>query len=466
MKRLGIHNPLPWTLRLAVVLFVLGAASSTSQSLVPHPDRAAAMGTHALDVAQRLDTVLGRVFEDYAAEIPRGAPTGSTAAAYDWLGDGGRVIKCRMVTARRSCALWETLQDLEKRAANAGAKLLWAQRLQPDGQDFAGTAPAEERDVLRVDLGTPGVATHTLLVRDPAAPPPAVCWEDVPLPVSAEELLGSADQPTVAIVVDDWGYGETPSSRGMLELDIPLTLAILPGLPHSRETALLRTDLALPDPGRSQDADASSADLRRDLGCPVELRVGRLLPDAVPSARRETMLHLPMEPEDYPRIRPGRNAVMTTTPGAEVARIVETAVSNLPGITGVNNHMGSAATADSRVMGHVMGALAPTGLFYLDSRTSPRSTAYRTARRHGLTAVENTLFLDDKDPTRAEVRANLERCLELAETQGTVVAICHPYAPTLAVLHQEIPRLRAAGVRFVTVSEMLALERRDLLAMD
>lgn len=444
---------------LLSLLLILGFATDASQSIEPSTAAGAPDSAVRESALHALDAALADLFPDYAADIPRDAPRGSSAPAYDWLGADGRVIKCRLVVAPRSRDLWSVHQAVHAAAAKAGAQVLWAERLQP-ATAMTVTPLPEERDVLRMDLGLPGNATHTLLVRDPAAPAPALCWEDVPAPVSATELLGAEDRPTVAIVVDDWGYGLTAAGQGILDLDVPLTLSILPGLPTSREVALRRTDLAVPAP---VEADATR-DLRHKLGCPVDLSLGRLLPDAVPVARRETMLHLPMEPEDYPLVNPGRDAIMTWTAPDEIARRVGDAVAALPGVSGVNNHMGSAATASRATMDHVMDALAPHGLFFLDSRTSPRSQAYRTARGRGLAALENHVFLDEKQPTRAKVRRQVERLLELAETQGYAVAIGHPYPQTLDVLREELPRLRALGVRFVTVSELLALRGGDVVA--
>ena len=444
---------------LLSMLLILGLATTTSQSIEPSTAKGAPTSTERVAVLHALDAALATIFPDYLAELPHSGARGSSAPAYDWLGGDGRAIKCRVVTAPRTCDLWSVHQAVHAAAAGAGAQVLWAERLQP-ASAVTVTALPEERDVLRMDLGLPGNATHTLLIRDPAAPAPAVCWEDVPAPLTAAELLGADDRPTVAIVLDDWGYGLTPAGEGLLELDVPLTLSILPGLPTSREVALLRTDLAVPALPSADD----SRELRHKLGCPVDLDLGRLLPDVVPASRRETMLHLPMQPDDYPVVNPGRNAVMTWSSPVEIARIVETAVASLPGVSGVNNHMGSAATSDSGVMDHVMDRLAPHGLFFLDSRTSPSSVAYRTARRHGLSALENHVFLDEKEPTREKVRGQVERLLELAETRGFAVAIGHPYGCTLDVLREEIPRLQALGVRFVTVSELLALQGGEALA--
>lgn len=45
-----------------------------------------------------------------------------------------------------------------------------------------------------------------------------------------------------------------------------------------------------------------------------------------------------------------------------------------------------------------------------------------------------------------------------ARKSGFVVGIGHPHPATAQVLAEEIPRLGREGIRFVTVSELLALQ--------
>lgn len=107
----------------------------------------------------------------------------------------------------------------------------------------------------------------------------------------------------------------------------------------------------------------------------------------------------------------------------------------------------------------LMAVLAERGLYFVDSLTTAESVGYEVALRAGLPAARNRIFLDVDYDSVAEVRKNLNQLVQTARTQGFAVGIGHPHAETLQVLRAETPRLIAAGVRFVTVSEWLALRR-------
>ena len=80
------------------------------------------------------------------------------------------------------------------------------------------------------------------------------------------------------------------------------------------------------------------------------------------------------------------------------------------------------------------------------------------ARRQGLATASNRIFLDYDNEDGERIRANLERLVTAARRTGFAVGICHPHAATAEVLAAEAARLAAQGVRFVTVSEFLALK--------
>jgi polysaccharide deacetylase 2 family uncharacterized protein YibQ len=141
----------------------------------------------------------------------------------------------------------------------------------------------------------------------------------------------------------------------------------------------------------------------------------------------------------------------------EIADLLDEALGGLPGVRGVNNHMGSAATSDPATMERLMQELAARGLYFVDSLTSARSVAWEEARRAGLPAARNRIFLDYDNEDAGRIRANLERLVSAARSTGFAVGICHPHPATADVLTRELARLAAGGVRFVTMSEFLAL---------
>jgi polysaccharide deacetylase 2 family uncharacterized protein YibQ len=165
----------------------------------------------------------------------------------------------------------------------------------------------------------------------------------------------------------------------------------------------------------------------------------------------EILCHLPMEPVDYPRMSPGANAVMTSMSDDEIARTTREDIGAVPHAVGVNNHMGSRATRDARVMTSVLTAL-PKGMYFIDSRTTSGSVAGPMARRMNIPTASRQVFLDDVQNEGA-IRRQLAGLAAAAEEQGIAVGIGHMYPPTIRVLAAEVPQLRARGFRIVRASE-------------
>jgi hypothetical protein len=250
---------------------------------------------------------------------------------------------------------------------------------------------------------------------------------------SALEPAGAPDRPT-----------STAEPEGA---EPPAEIALLPG--GGAHVALVIDDL-----GASLDPLAA---LGR-LGVPVSYAV---LPfeeqtpavvSELADGDKEILCHLPMEARNG--ADPGPGALRLGMRDDELARSTEAALAAVPGAVGVNNHMGSGLSADTRSMESILGVLAGRGLFYLDSRTSPESVGYRVARSLGIPAAERQVFLDT-DPAPAAIRREFLRLLELARTRGAAIAIGHPYPATLETLTREVPRARDHGYRFVPVSFLL-----------
>jgi hypothetical protein len=219
-----------------------------------------------------------------------------------------------------------------------------------------------------------------------------------------------ASDARLAIVIDDLGNDDTALAR-LEALDLPVAGAVLPALPRSRETA-------------------------RGLA----------------AAGKEVLLHLPMEPLD-PRANPGPGLVRTAMSRAEIRRVVAADLDDVPGAKGLNNHMGSRASADRDTMEAVLSVVREHRLFFLDSRTTAYTVAAEEAGRLGVPCRSRSVFLDD-DPREEAVRAQLDRAAAEARTEGAAIAIGHPHAATLAILESDLPRLRSEGVRIVAVSEL------------
>lgn len=239
------------------------------------------------------------------------------------------------------------------------------------------------------------------------APPPAPVHHP-----ALDPRTGVPARPRVAIVMDDAG-ASLQQVESLGRLDTRLTLAVLPFLHDS----------------------AGVADYWHGRG-------------------REVILHLPMEADDDAAHAAGEGALRPGMSDAEVRDTVQRDVAAVPHISGVNNHMGSRATSDPRLMRVFLEALKPSGLYFLDSRTTGKSVAYATAQELGVrSAMRNGTFLDD-ERTPAAIHAMLATLLQQARAQGGAVGIGHVTSPeTIAVLSRELPGL-ARDYDFVYASEL------------
>jgi polysaccharide deacetylase 2 family uncharacterized protein YibQ len=173
---------------------------------------------------------------------------------------------------------------------------------------------------------------------------------------------------------------------------------------------------------------------------------------ALRERREEILLHLPMEPKNGED--PGPGALASAMGDEELRLRTVEALRAVDGAVGVNNHMGSALSADPRAMRAVLGVLARRKLFFLDSRTSAESVGYRLAIDFGIPAGERQVFLDG-DLAPEAIRAQFARLLAVARERGAATAIGHPYPETLAALASEVPKAKALGYEFVPVSYLL-----------
>jgi polysaccharide deacetylase 2 family uncharacterized protein YibQ len=246
--------------------------------------------------------------------------------------------------------------------------------------------------------------------------------------------------------------------------------------PHRAPTAA-PTAVRAPSPAAPSLARARIAIVIDDLGNDREAleRIARwpyrvagavlpVLPDSGDAARRlaasgkEVLLHLPMEPDGYPRVKPGPGVVLRSDSDERIQKTVAEDLDSVPGAVGVNNHMGSAATADPRVMRAVVRVLSERGLFLLDSRTSEATVARRIADEASLPAVSRRVFLDAVE-TPDGVEKAFRELIRKARTDGPALAIGHPHPATLALLERELPRLAGENVDLVTVTSLTRVAR-------
>lgn len=169
----------------------------------------------------------------------------------------------------------------------------------------------------------------------------------------------------------------------------------------------------------------------------------------------EFIIHVPMEPINYPRENPGDHAIFIQLSANEISRRMERFINQLPDCIGVNNHMGSLATADENTMQSVMQTLRKHNLLFVDSRTTSSSVAYNVAQKNLVPAFKRDVFLDEPDLSDANLNKKISECVSLAQTRPYVIAIMHCRTEAhLKYLNSFIARAEQAGFELVPLSQL------------
>ncbi len=226
--------------------------------------------------------------------------------------------------------------------------------------------------------------------------------------VHADPAGSTPHKVYLSLIIDDLGQN-LHRDRRVLALPGPVTTAIMPDTPHATEFA--------------REAH----------------RAGKIV-----------ILHMPMDPATGPF------AWHPELPTEELEKRLNAAFTMVPYTAGINNHMGSRMTTQPAAMTWLMGELQRRHKFFVDSRTSAQTVAAQQAQKIDLASVSRDVFLDD-EPTEAAIHIQLQTAINLARKQGSAVMIGHPYPQTLAVLERELPKLKAQGIEWIDIRQMISV---------
>ena len=203
-----------------------------------------------------------------------------------------------------------------------------------------------------------------------------------------------------------------PHDLRFLKLPIPVTLSILPLTPHGKDVAV-----------------------------------------AAQAAGKAVMLHIPMEPQSA-TAHPGPGEISTEMSDGQIQSQLAADIASLPPMPGANNHMGSKASSDSRVMRDVLEQLKQAHMFFIDSMTAMTTVGATTARDLGVPTAERDVFLDN-EVNVPYIEGQIQQLEAVARKNGSAIAIGHPNPETAQALETMVPQMVAAGFVFVDAATLV-----------
>jgi len=218
-------------------------------------------------------------------------------------------------------------------------------------------------------------------------------------------------RPRIALIIDDIG-NSLPLARQFLGLNIPITFSILPRVAYSRDLSLEISDHG-----------------------------------------HDVMLHQPMQPYNS-RLDPGPGALYEGDNSSRITEIIEENISEVPLAIGVNNHMGSRFTECQREIYEALRVIKNDDLFFIDSRTSSNSKAFKTAKKLNLTTDRRNVFLDTiRDESAILFRLN--QLKQYAQRYGHAIGIGHPFPETARAIEHFLKDLPVSDSSFVHISKIM-----------
>ncbi len=235
-----------------------------------------------------------------------------------------------------------------------------------------------------------------------------------PAPNSFEELK----KPKLAIIIDDFGQSRAGVAE-MMEINRPLTIAVMPFLSYSKKDA--------------QEAHKHGY---------------------------EVIVHLPMQSQNIDiKSWLGPYPVEVSQSDSEIEKVVIDSLGGIPYAVGVNIHMGALSSTDERVVECVMRILKQKKCYFIDSRTTGKSVCDKVSEEVGVLYGKRNVFLDNGTKDKNYVKKQIRLAADIADKNGYAIAIGHVGsmggAETAEAIKEMIPELEDRGIQLVFVSQLV-----------
>ncbi len=215
----------------------------------------------------------------------------------------------------------------------------------------------------------------------------------------------------VAIVIDDFGYQwRAKHVQGFLNFPVPITLSIIPGHSFSKRIALKAKKL-----------------------------------------KKDYIIHFPMEPK-LGSIEKELIKLTDTTSISTIEYMLERAFLEIPGASGLNNHMGSKSTSEYDTMDRFFKVYKKYNKYFLDSYTASTSICREVCKRNKIPEKRRDIFIDNSN-REEDIIKSFEMGIRRAERGEDVILIGHSKKESYETL-LNLVKYKYSYIEYVTLEEM------------
>jgi len=162
------------------------------------------------------------------------------------------------------------------------------------------------------------------------------------------------------------------------------------------------------------------------------------------------ILHQPMA--SVKGIYPGPGYIEKEMDDERIIALLEENFSELPWSQGMNNHMGSATTADEHKMEIVLKYLKQNNFFFLDSVTG-KTVCSQVADKIGYPIYKRDVFIDNKSD-KDYINNQIDQLVTISLKYGEAIGIGHFKPLTMQCIYERLEDLDRKGIKLVYINEL------------
>lgn len=294
----------------------------------------------------------------------------------------------------------------------------------PEQTAVAEEPPVQQTVAPSADLQTAGkmpveetpVATEPAVSVDPTATPsePAAMqkWQKFARPFDQKDT-----RPRIGLVIGDLGLATTATQAAVQDLPGEVTLAFS-SLAPELESWLAKSRVA----------------------------------------GHETVLTIPMEPENYPQNDPGPNTLLTTLPDQDNVSRIRWALARADNYVAIMPSMGQKFVTSEAKLSPILDVVKDQELIIFDG-TLNRESLIAPLSRLGKIPFTRADTVIDAAASRSAIETQLDMLEKTALEKGQAIGIALPYPVTFEKLREWIPTLEKKGI---ILAPLTALASEDL----
>jgi polysaccharide deacetylase 2 family uncharacterized protein YibQ len=283
--------------------------------------------------------------------------------------------------------------------------------------------PAEAKPAVTPPAPTPVPVAKTETPPAPAPQQPAVTTNpvDQAAPVNAAAApawhkftrpFKPTDRPRIALIISDLGFAATATQAAVQEMPGDVTLAFSSQAP---------------------DIESWIAKAR--------------------AAGHETILTVPMEPNDYPKNDPGPNTLLIALPDKDNISRINWAMARADGFVGVMPAMGEKFVTAENKLAPVLDVVKEHQLMMIDGTNNKNSLIASLSRLAHIPFARSEVLIDAA-ASRNAIDAQLASIEAMAKEKGQAVGIALPYPVTFEKLKAWIATLDQKGFVLAPISAL------------